>query len=351
MLVKILSLFTTVTVLVGCTTNAPDIKTLCLRDDIGNYVIKWEVYPQMQGTVKMYVSNNPDTFDLASPAVYANMEDGVATYITNDNIVRKYFRLSFNDKYFQTVGGRSVIMDSVQNLRDMGGYLGEDDQITRWGKAFRSGQPSSLSEWDTIRLNNLGIKTIIDLRTDEEIATDPIHYTKARIIHVPVKAGSLASVPERIVEGRMRKGDGILFMQDLYLQFITENSAQFAKALEPFLEQANYPILVNCTLGKDRTGFLAAMLLAALDVPEETIIKDYTASEQYINIEHLACLARGLNTDAQETITVLLSSNESYMDLVFHKIKQDYGSIHKYLAKEMHFTEKKREKLKDMMLY
>lgn len=351
MLIKILSLFTTITALVGCTTNAPDIRTMCLRDDIGNYIIKWETYPQMQGTVKMYVSDNPDTFNLASPAVYANIHDGVATYITNDNISRKYFQLSFNDKYFQTVGGRSVIMDSVQNLRDLGGYLGENEQVTRWGRIFRSGQLSALSEWDTIRLDNLKIKTIVDLRTDEEMTMAPIRYTKAQVIRIPVAVGDFTGIPERIVKGEMRKGDGILFMQDLYLQYITENSAPFAKALEPFLKPENYPILFNCTLGKDRAGFLAAMLLAALDVPEETIIKDYALSEQYINLEHLAYLAQGLNTDAQETITVLLSSNEAYMDLVFHKIKRDYGSVHKYLAKEMHLTEKKQEKLKDMMLY
>lgn len=351
MLVKILSLFTAITALVGCTTNAPDIKTLCLRDNIGNYIIKWEIYPQMQGTVKMYVSNSPDTFDLANPAVYANIDAGVATYITNDNISRKYFQLSFNDKYFQTVGGRSVIMDSVQNLRDLGGYSGADERVTRWGRVYRSGQLSSLSEWDTIRLDNLKIKTIVDLRTDEEMALAPIRYTKAQIIRVPVAVGDFTCIPERIVKGEMRKGDGILFMQDLYLQYITDYSASFAKALEPFLEPDNYPILFNCTLGKDRAGFLAAMLLAALDVPEETIIKDYALSDQYINLGQLAYLAQGLNTDAQETITVLLSSNESYMDLVFDKIKRDYGSIHKYLAKEMHLTEKKQEKIKDMMLY
>ena len=62
MLGKILSLFASVILLVGCSSNAPDIRAICLRDDIGNYVIKWETDPVMEGIVKMTVSDNPDLF-------------------------------------------------------------------------------------------------------------------------------------------------------------------------------------------------------------------------------------------------------------------------------------------------
>ena len=164
MLGKILSLFASVILLVGCSSNAPDIRAICLRDDIGNYVIKWETDPVMEGIVKMTVSDNPDLFTNESPIIYANIKDGVATYITNDNISRKYFRLSFNDKYPRIIGARSAVMDSVQNFRDLGGYTSTNGKTVKWGKVFRSGELSSLSEWDSIRLDNLGIKTIIDLR-------------------------------------------------------------------------------------------------------------------------------------------------------------------------------------------
>jgi len=158
MLGKILSLFASVILLVGCSSNAPDIRAICLRDDIGNYVIKWETDPVMEGIVKMTVSDNPDLFTNESPIIYANIKDGVATYITNDNISRKYFRLSFNDKYARIIGARSAVMDSVQNFRDLGGYTSTNGKTVKWGKVFRSGELSSLSEWDSIRLDNLGTK-------------------------------------------------------------------------------------------------------------------------------------------------------------------------------------------------
>ena len=85
MLVKIFSLFACVTLITGCSSNSPEIRTLCLRDDIGNYILKWETEPQMEGILKMYVSDDPESFNRSLPAGYANIKDGVTTYITNDN--------------------------------------------------------------------------------------------------------------------------------------------------------------------------------------------------------------------------------------------------------------------------
>ena len=104
MLVKILSIFICTAAFTACSSNAPEIRALCLRDDIGNYVIKWESNPPMQGNVKLFVSDNPDNFNINTPVGNVNINDGVTTYITNDNMTRKYFMLSFNDKVYQIVG-------------------------------------------------------------------------------------------------------------------------------------------------------------------------------------------------------------------------------------------------------
>lgn len=350
---QILLLLISIILLSGCTSmSAPEIRSLCLRDDIGNYVIKWETDPYTDGTLKLYVSDNPESFNMSTPAMNVNIANGVATYITNDNISRKYFMLSFNDKFFQTVGSRSVTMDSVQNLRDIGGYFNKQkNKMTRWGKIFRSGELRALSNRDTCRIENLGIKTILDLRSENEKAIAPIQHGIAKIIPVPIPVRNMDNVVARISEGTMRKGDALLFMQDTYLRYIELDAEQFSKALKVFLDEDNYPILINCSMGKDRTGFLTAMLLAAVGIPEETITRDYLASNEYINIPKLAYMARDLSSDSQESITVLLSANESLMDLVFRQIRKEYGSTDKFLSKALHLTEKERDRLKDIVLY
>ena len=117
-----------------------------------------------------------------------------------------------------------------------------------------------------------------------------------------------------------------------------------------FAASAAQQIGITINPSTAKAGFLTAMLLTALDVPEETIMKDYMASNNHIDLRSLAYMARNLNTDAQETITVLLGANETWLDLAFHKIKKEYGSTDKYLSKGLHLTEKERDTLKDIIL-
>ncbi|MCD7938373.1 MAG: tyrosine-protein phosphatase [Tannerellaceae bacterium] len=348
---KFLFLLSGIIALTSCSSPSVEVRSVCLRDAIGNYIIKWETDPPMEGLMKLYVSDNPDQFMKSRTAGQANIADNIMTYITNDNVTRKYFLLTFNEKYPQILGSRYVPMDEVDNLRDLGGYPSSGEYMTRWGKVYRSGDLYGMTVLDSIRMSNLGIRTIIDLRTEEEVFQAPVSYTGANVIHIPVSNGNYQDIHNKLINKRARKGDGMLFMQDLYLQYITENNTQFAKALEVFLDKDNYPILFNCTYGKDRAGFLAAMLLSALDVPEETIYRDYTLSNQYINIRRIDEFARTLDTYGQETITVMLAANEGLLDLAFRKIKKEYGSVDKYLSSELNLNEKKRAQLKDIMLY
>lgn len=350
---KIVTFFAGMTTLISCaTSNVPEIKTLCVRDDIGNYILKWETFPPMEGSVRLYVSDVPDYFDTALPVGIVNIKDEVSTYITIDNVTRKYFLLSFNDQYQYIVGARSVTTDNIQNFRDLGGYTNNEEKTLKWGHIFRSGQIDNMSMVDKIRLDNLAINTIIDLRTPEEYMDPEDIYSYFRTIHIPISMGTdNAEIMERIRQGRMKKGDAVLLMQDSYLTFFDKNSEQFAKALDLFLDKNNYPILFYDNLGKDRAGFLATLLLAALGVPEETIMKDYLYSNDYINFAALAPYARKLDYDGQETVTTLLSANELFLGVVLKKIKKEYGSLEKYLEEKLNFTIKKRQKLKEIMLY
>ena len=54
-----------------------------------------------------------------------------------------------------------------------------------------------------------------------------------------------------------------MYMQDTYISYVTDNRRIKYGKLKVFLDKDNYPILVNCSMGKDRAGFLTAMLLTA----------------------------------------------------------------------------------------
>lgn len=346
-----ISLVLLVMTMTGCHYNSPEIQTLCMRDGIGNYQIKWETTPPMEGVTKIYVSNDPEKFTRKDPVLYANINQGVATYITNDNVTRQYFQLTFNDKYKQVVGARAVLMDSVQNLRDIGGYHAEKGKMVRWGKVYRSGDLSRLSIQDSLRLNELHLKTIIDLRSIGEMAVSPIKMEGVNVLKIPLTVGSLTDIEPYLREDKMRKGDAMVYMQDYYLKFITDNYEAFSKALQVFLDKENYPILFSCSLGKDATGFLSTLLLRILNASDQTVIRDYLASNEYIVMQRYAYMVRDLSYEAQEVITTLLSANEAFLQPLNQKILRDYTSMDNFIETALDFSGKDREKLKDIMLY
>jgi len=43
------------------------------------------------------------------------------------------------------------------------------------------------------------------------------------------------------------------------------------------------PVLIHCTAGKDRTGIICAVLLSALGVPDDIVVRDYAVTELFMN--------------------------------------------------------------------
>lgn len=351
---NILTLFLGLITLVSCTHNKhTEIKTLCLRDDIGNYVIKWEINPSFEeGIVKMYVSDDPNQFGYSDPVGYIDINDGVTTYITNDNVTRKYFKLIFNNQFVRVLGPRNINMDRINNFRDIGGYQPNsfDKEQTQWGKVFRSGSLININCIDSLRLANLKLRTIIDLRTNQEKTLYPIEYDETNVVNLPIKNPFYKDIIKNIRAGKMLKGDINIMLQNHYLCFIDNNQNELGAALRVFLNPKNYPILMMDSFGKDRVGVLSALLLYALGIPTETITHDYILSNEYIKKQDFAYLVRGASTEKQEALTTFLSVKEQYINLTFRYIKRKYGSIDRYLVNQLEFTPDLQAKLKDILL-
>jgi protein-tyrosine phosphatase len=322
-----------------------------LRDDIGNYVIKWEIFPQITGSVHMYVSDLPDYFEEETPVGIVGVDEGLTKYITVDNITRKYFLLTFDGKNKEIVGARKVDTDNVENFRDVGGYITKDGRTVKWGNLFRSGHLDAIHAIDMYRLENLGLKTIIDLRASQEKTKESNIFQTNNNQSISVKMGDAAHIKRQLQAGRIKTGDAFLYIQDEYLRFIDEKSEAYAQVLDQLLYTPNYPALIHCSLGIDRTGFCIALILSALGVPEETILKDYMMSNDHVNLNKAIPNARHYNTDIQEVITTLLTADEHYLGVALRKIKKEYGSVDEYLIKKLNFTTKKQERLKELMLY
>ena len=70
---------------------------------------------------------------------------------------------------------RRIILENANNFRDLGGYPATGGRTTSWGKLFRTESLRYLSDTDWKTLEILGVKTLIDLRGENEVQDRPVN--------------------------------------------------------------------------------------------------------------------------------------------------------------------------------
>ena len=175
----------------------------------------------------------------------------------------------------------TVPVDGAPNFRDIGGYETADGRRVRYGKLFRSGMLAGVSDEGVAALEALGIRTVVDLRTQVEVdALGPDRLPDgARVVQIRVpSAGADPMVVEAFKTGHFPYLPDLVSVNRAY---IADDAAQFGELLTFLADVANLPAVVHCLGGKDRTGVSTALLLAILSVPWPTVRQDYLLSNAY----------------------------------------------------------------------
>ena len=167
---------------------------------------------------------------------------------------------------------RHLDLDSVFNFRDLGGYATGDGRSVRWGRLYRADGIHRLGGADLDRVRELGIRTVLDLRTlrEYEAGCFPIDDHPVDHHHLPVIAQiwDESDLVERAED----------YLTARYLDMLEEGSAALAAAVRVMSRPESFPLVFHCAAGKDRTGVLAALLLSVLGVPDDVIAHDYGLS-------------------------------------------------------------------------
>lgn len=342
-------LFFVVSLLASCSAPQPDIQVLCETDDVFNYIIKWETYPQLEGAVKIYASNDPEKFDAdAMPIATSDISQGVVSVLPIYGLQRQFFKLRFNDKFERIVGTRGQKLARIENFRDIGGYRTDDDRYVRWGQIYRSGKLDQLDSLSTKRLNLFKINTIIDFRSTERFVSSPLKLRN--VMNFPVILPSQGAIASKVTSRELKRGDAVIYMQDLNLEMATKAKEAFKSMFNQLMLRDNYPLIITDDYGKDVTGFAIALILYALDIPEEVIMDDYLLSQQYFNKQSVPYDFSEYPVSVQEAVTAMLGVNRQYLGFAIEEIKKQYGSVPNYLDKELGLNEHRRRRLKTILL-
>lgn len=332
--------------------STPSLTVLCEKDTKGNYILKWEIYPDMDNTpVEIFISDNDSIFP-SVPQLYANSNDYIAVIKDTVNVdKRKFFKLKIAGTTSDIVSNRFFELDSIQNFRDIGGYITSDNRYVRWGKIFRSGSFFKMTSHDSTELNNLGIKTVIDLRSADANRQNIRKFENVNNIRIPVTYNSYSSIAQKVMDGQFLRGDAVIHTQDTYRDMVNNFADQYAGLFDYLCDEANYPIVFHCYLGKDQSGLATYFLLKALDVPMDEIEIDYMASEIGINRARLVKGADSLSESRQEAFTMLMKTDLSNLRYGISCIRKKSGSVEEYMLKELKLTPEKRKRLKEILLY
>lgn len=334
-----------------CAEDKPDIQVACEMTSSGNYLIKWETFPPMEGTVRIYESESPDSFNISTPISELPINRGFVDVLAIRHLNRSYFKLIFEKKYSLITSERVVQIPSLFNFRDLGGYYNTQNKQIRWGKLYRSRDFSEISPKGIEFIKNLKVKTTIDLRTESDHIRYPNRYSTPLVHQYPLKGNPPNVFAHKILSEEMKRGDVLVSLQDVFYYLLQNNSNYYTQMFDILLEESNYPIVISCSVGKDRTGVASALILAALDVDRETIINDFLMTNDLINYNKQFPNASLFDSNIQETMTALYSAHQEMITYTFDQIVKQYGSLDQYFEEELLLTRKKRDKLKEILLY
>lgn len=334
----------------------PDPIELERRKD-GSWHLRWQTAPTRPVTV--FGGSHPQRIDYSRPL--AQGRDNPLSLQFPDGERGGYFCLEM-DGESRTVASRRVPLDNSPNFRDFGGYQTASGRRVRWGQLFRSGHLANLSAEDMRHFGMLCIDVVCDLRHAEEQRRQPPSLPATDAPHVfslAILPGSAQSffrrLNARLPEEREDPAAMADFLCQVNRQFPFDHVEQYSEMFRRILG-AKRGVLVNCTAGKDRTGFAAAMILAALGAPRETLMEDYMLSGRYTPISSALKRMKKLYGDAfasvagAEALRPMLETRSEYLQSAFASIDERYPSMEAYLEEVLGVDAQMRAELQHRFL-
>lgn len=266
-------------------------------------------------------------------------------------------------------------LQGTWNFRDVADSTG----VLRPGRLFRSGELSRLGDDGRGELSRLGVSDVADLRSPREVqrrgpgrvpdgvdvhllpipdlAADETNPDGSEAPHEHAFRQLMEEKPgdEPINEAATR------YMVDEYRRFPTYNGAQRALRRVVTLLGTGHAVLTHCFAGKDRTGFMVALVLETIGVDHDAVVADFLRSNQAVpqlRAQILEMIQQRSDTElTPEVMTFtearlsdeVLGVREEYLDAARRTIDDSYGSLTGYL-RSANITETDVDRLRRELL-
>ncbi|MBQ9058819.1 MAG: tyrosine-protein phosphatase [Atopobiaceae bacterium] len=150
-------------------------------------------------------------------------------------------------------------LEGAYNVRELGGYPASMGRPTLFHRFLRSDSLFGLTQADEEFLYGYGVRTVVDLRGDNEAAAhpDPQIGPDVAHVHVPLFDVNIAAEDDERDNPELAH----LSAEQVYLM-VLEKKEQIARCMRAFIDAPEGCVLFHCSAGKDRTGIVAYLLMS-----------------------------------------------------------------------------------------
>ena len=217
-----------------------------------------------------------------------------------------------------------IDIDSVLNLRDLGGIPMSGDRTFPYNVFYRSGTLAEATDDAMAKLHDRGVTTVIDLRSASELkkyGNKAMDNDQFDFHSIPLFLGDPDSGADPTMNFLRTHHLG-----DFYVNILEELGSQIVKVINVLADCEGIG-LFHCAHGKDRTGVICAIIYLLAGVSREDIINNYAFSYEYIK-----WFLDPLIADREEELKHTLRSDRINMEIMLDHIVSNYGGdITKYL--------------------
>ena len=229
---------------------------------------------------------------------------------------------------------RELAWEGCLNVRDLGGHRTTDGGETRYGAVVRADSVRQLTDTGWEAAVDYGIRTVVDLRGDEELEADPPRDLPVEVLHVPFMEendAAFAEVEEVARAAADTTEDVAARTREVYLIFLDYFNHNVAAAVRAVARAPEGGVVVHCAGGKDRTGLMTAFLLYVAGVDAEQIAADYALSEERLRPRHEQFLAEAETEAEREYLRRVSQTPAASMLGVLAELQERYGGVEEYL--------------------
>ena len=213
--------------------------------------------------------------------------------------------------------GEGLDFEGLVNARDLGGIPVGGGRAVQPGRLYRSETPEVMTTADVRRaVDDLGIVRTIDLRGARGRPYPLGDGGRRTVLDFFALAGGFETIADSD--------------EDFLPSVLTRGGAAMGRVLELVVE-ADGPCLIHCHTGKDRTGFVAALILALLGASDDDIIADYERSipayePMLANLE-----AAGLGVPAMAPVFARRPPSPAGVRALLTRLRAEWSSPRAYL--------------------